>query len=263
MNKKRICFFDVDGTLTLEDKEAETIVPASTVEALNRAHQAGVLLFVNTGRPMSSVSHTIQQLPFDGYVCGCGTSLFVQGEKKREFHLPLNQQKELMEKLNSLSVACVYEGTQGCYFVNYQYHPRIMELYRAYEKEGFIYDGAVEDYQFEKFGLFKTSEQNWPDLSFLSDFNLIERDADFYEIVPKSCSKGKAILDLLEQYQIPMENCYVFGDSTNDLPMLDVVENSIIMGNASKEVQSHAKYVTEKASQDGLFHIMEKLGLLK
>lgn len=263
MNEKRICFFDIDGTLTLENKEAETIVPSSAIEALKRAHQAGVLLFVNTGRPMSTISQVIRALPLDGYVCGCGTSLFIHDEKKMEYHLSYEKQKNLMEKLAALPVACVYEGNQGCLFINWQYHPRVQEIYQVYEKEGFLCLDEQASYQFEKFCLFKTAEQNWPDLSFLEDFELIERDKDFYEVVPKACSKGKAILDLLEEYQISMENCYVFGDSTNDLPMLEVVENSIVMKNAPEEVKQHAKYIADTASHDGILHIMEELGLLQ
>lgn len=263
MNEKRICFFDIDGTLTLENKEAETIVPSSAIEALKRVHQAGVLLFVNTGRPYSTINQTIRQLPLDGYVCGCGTSFFVHGEKKREYHLSLEKQRALMEKLEALPVACVYEGNQGCVFINWQYHPRVQEIYRVYEEEKFLCINPDEAYQFEKFCLFKTPEQKWPDLSFLADFDLIKRDEHFYEVVPKACSKGKAILDLLNEYQIPMENCYVFGDSANDLAMLDVVENSIVMANAPEDVKSHAKYIAKKASEDGIFLIMEKLGLFQ
>ena len=67
MNNKKILFFDIDGTLLTP---YPFTVPESTKDALNKAHENGHLLFVNTGRTKAMMPPEIAELPFDGYVYG-------------------------------------------------------------------------------------------------------------------------------------------------------------------------------------------------
>ena len=52
MNRAAL-FFDIDGTVLSEITKE---IPASTVDALKRAHDAGHFLFINTGRTYCSHS---------------------------------------------------------------------------------------------------------------------------------------------------------------------------------------------------------------
>ena len=73
--------FDVDGTLTDERGGASIVIPESTIKALHQAHEAGVLLFVNTGRPLSTIPQEVRNLPMDGFICGCGTWIMMHGKE--------------------------------------------------------------------------------------------------------------------------------------------------------------------------------------
>ena len=55
-------FLDVDGTL-ISFKTHE--VPASTLEALRRAHARGVRLFIATGRAAGDLEQ-LEEIPYDG-----------------------------------------------------------------------------------------------------------------------------------------------------------------------------------------------------
>ena len=57
-------FFDIDGTLV--SFKTHTI-PASTVEAVNRAKAKGVKVFISTGRPLVHIDN-LGELSFDGYI---------------------------------------------------------------------------------------------------------------------------------------------------------------------------------------------------
>ena len=61
MNRAAL-FFDIDGTVL---REITKEIPASTVDALKRAHDAGHFLFINTGRTYCSVPVELKKLPFD------------------------------------------------------------------------------------------------------------------------------------------------------------------------------------------------------
>lgn len=55
--RRNLILFDVDGTIITKDN----YIPASAVNAIRAAQQAGNLCFVNTGRPYS---HIVPTVPF-------------------------------------------------------------------------------------------------------------------------------------------------------------------------------------------------------
>lgn len=75
--KKKALFFDIDGTLL---SEVTGQVPESAIEALKQAQECGHLTFINTGRTICSIPGELKQLPFNGFICGCGTYISYQDE---------------------------------------------------------------------------------------------------------------------------------------------------------------------------------------
>ncbi len=61
-NKKAL-FFDIDGTIL---SEITGKIPESASAALQKAHDLGHLLFINTGRTICCLPPMICQLPFSG-----------------------------------------------------------------------------------------------------------------------------------------------------------------------------------------------------
>ena len=76
--EKSVLFFDIDGTILSEKTRT---IPQSAVTALQMAKKAGHLLFINTGRTICSIPTEIRGMPFDGFLCGCGTNLFFHDEE--------------------------------------------------------------------------------------------------------------------------------------------------------------------------------------
>lgn len=263
LNHQKICFFDVDGTLTIECDAQKILVPESTLEALRKAHEAGVLLFANTGRPYGTVHPVIKALPLDGFVCGCGTWIMSNGKEVFRHEIERAERIEIMRKVKELNLSCVYEAKEGFAVTDPLYHGPMNDIVKTYLQDGFQLLEVNDDLVFEKFCLFKNREDQWPDLSFLKDYDKMYRYGYFVEVVPLACSKGKAIQFLMDLLQIPEENGYGFGDSVNDVEMLKVTHHSIVMENAPDEVKEMASYVTDKASNDGLYKAMLHLGLIE
>ena len=65
-------FFDIDGTILSEITHE---IPESALVALRKAQENGHKTFINTGRTICSVPPMIKRIPFDGFLCGCGTHL--------------------------------------------------------------------------------------------------------------------------------------------------------------------------------------------
>lgn len=258
----KICFFDVDGTLTDERGGAETVIPESTKKALQMAHDAGILLFVNTGRPFSTVPQKIKELPFDGFICGCGTWIQVEGKELFRHEIPKRERMMVMKKTEELGLSCVYEAKEGFSIYDPLNHQPMKKITDTYLCDGFRLLELSDDLVFEKFCFFKNADLPWPDLRFLDAYDKIFKFDYFCEIVPLSCSKGKAIDYLCEKLNIKKENCYSFGDSVNDVEMLKTTCHSIVMDNAPDEVKALGTYLAKRASEDGLYEAMEYLGLL-
>ena len=77
MKDRKILFFDIDETL-LSHRTLE--IPESAKKSIKKAKENGHLVFINTGRTISVVNREIKELDFDGYICGCGSYIEVNGE---------------------------------------------------------------------------------------------------------------------------------------------------------------------------------------
>ena len=75
--EKKIVFFDIDGTIIDNDTHK---IPESTREAIGKMRRNGHIAVVNTGRTWVSIDQELKEMEFDGYICGCGTYIWYQGE---------------------------------------------------------------------------------------------------------------------------------------------------------------------------------------
>ena len=76
MGRRKILFFDIDGTLWTMDGH----IPASTREAIRKVRDNGHLVFINSGRSRGFIRDPkLFSLGFDGVVSGCGTMIEYDG----------------------------------------------------------------------------------------------------------------------------------------------------------------------------------------
>lgn len=257
-------FLDVDGTLVDEKTHR---VPDSALEALRLTQQRGNRIFLNTGRPYSTISPMLKNLGFDGFCCGCGTEIIVDDEMIYRQELPKEICQRIKDKMAACHIDAVFENTPDCWIWNANQLPLLTETLFRLRQEGFDNMFPWQDgiSQFTKFCIV------YDDRSELTKFRLfldtldleyIDRFSGFGEIVPKHCSKATAIEKVCLRYGIGLDDCYVFGDSTNDLPMLKAVRHSICMGNGDPQLFEHVEWVTARLEDDGLALAMKKYGLI-
>ena len=66
---------------------------------------------------------------------------------------------------------------------------------------------------------------------------------------------------LASVYLIPRSSIATLGDMSNDVLMFNKSGMSIAMGNASKEVQAEANFVTDSNEEEGFAHAIERFVL--
>lgn len=269
MTEKSILFFDIDGTLITDD--SRRFLPDSARKAIELAKQAGHLTFVNTGRVMVNVDDFIRDLDFDGYVCGCGTYIVYRGDVLLHHRLPHQICCDTAELLYECGLLGLYEAHDAN-----GYDARIVSRYDdnldasgllayfASVGKTFMTDVMAPDFHFDKFSAWfdKDCDMGRFRREIEEHFTYIDRGEAFCEIVPKAFSKGTGIRFLMDYFHIPWERTFAFGDSSNDLPMLEFVKYSVVMGGAGDGVKRKASYVTDIVEEDGLYRAMKHFGLL-
>lgn len=268
---RKLLFFDVDGTLITEDEIPR--LPESAREALLEAKSRGHYIFVNSGRTWYIMDKKVREVPFDGYMCGCGTEIIYRGQSIFHRTIPKDRCLELSEYMqkNKGKLHVVFEGSSSHYFDMEDTYKNVLwtrEICKEIDPAASgLKDWKDADISFDKFVIFSSDRQALDNVkSVFPEFTYIDRSIpgrdSFYEVVPDGYSKGTAIQYMCDYLNLPLENCYVFGDSTNDLPMLNYVRHSVAMGNAAPDIKDQVSFVTKAVDDDGIAYALKYLGLI-
>jgi len=96
----------------------------------------------------------------------------------------------------------------------------------------------------------------------LGDHVSAARSQPYYlDITHPAANKGSVVDFLSAVYLIPSSNIVTLGDMPNDVLMFKKSGMSIAMGNASKEVQAEANFVTASNEEEGFAQAIERFVL--
>lgn len=84
---------------------------------------------------------------------------------------------------------------------------------------------------------------------------------DFLEFLNPEATKGRGLEAVARALGVPREKIMAIGDSYNDLEMFKAAGYAVAMGNARKEIQDAADYVTCSNDDDGVAEAIENLVL--
>lgn len=260
---RKIMFFDIDGTILTQDTQE---VPKSTAAAIQEARSKGHLAFINTGRTYFNVEKEIREIGFDGYVCGCGTYVNAEGNVITHVTLDTAECKRIIELLRKHKTDAVLEGLEDVYFDSYIHTEEMMQLKGRFNEKGYGIEknwdsqGLVFDKLFAKASDETNIDGVVHDLG--DKYDYIDRGSRFGEIMPTGYSKATGIKSLLEYYKIDMKDAYVFGDSSNDLAMFDLVPNSVAMGQSDACIYDKAAFITKDIHEDGIYYAMKHFEII-
>lgn len=262
---KKICFFDIDGTLASLNRSS---MSDSTIEALNKLKENGVYVFINSGRMYSELPSFARDYDFDGYIMGCGIEALMHGQMLFENSFPEEMNLEhVFNRVKEFGLHAAFESNEdGALFLGDT--PTLRSIKESFIKSGSAV-GDVKGFKpFQKFVIY-TTDQELAD-KFLEPYkNYIEYskvfigDLGLYEIVPANCTKAKGMERVIQDLNIENDDIYVFGDSGNDIPMLKLAKHSIVMANGTEEVKKYAEYITTSdCDHDGIYEACKHYGLI-
>jgi hydroxymethylpyrimidine pyrophosphatase-like HAD family hydrolase len=105
-------------------------------------------------------------------------------------------------------------------------------------------------------------EQEFGDYFRLGIWNIFGKGRGFGDFTQKNLSKASAVAALLNTLGLKREDTFAFGDSFNDVEILQYCQTGIAMGNAPDELKAVADYVTSDVTDDGILKAFEHFGLI-
>lgn len=250
-------FFDIDGTLW----DKENVIPQSTKDAIRMLRENGHQTFLCSGRTRVFInSEELLGLGFDGIVSGCGT--FIEYEGKDLLYKKIDDDilKKSVETFYRYEMPMVMEGRHMLYM-----DPEIIEKdgYGRYLLEVMkdctmpIRDNEAH-WEASKFSvLIRGTDYPAAIEELTDDFDFMVHGDVVMEVVPKGYCKASGIAYVCEKLGIDVKDTYAFGDSANDLDMLDFAGVGVAMGNGTDVAKEHADYVTTDLHEDGIYRALK------
>jgi len=260
--QKKVLFFDIDNTILTRNNE----IPESTFRAFEKLHENGHLVFVNTGRSRAYVQDPyLLSLGFDGFITGCGTMIEYHGEIIKDSRLDIDLVEYTVNTLRKYKIRPILEGKEYLYFDESEFgqDPYGMKLKRELGERRLTIEHEWRKWEIYKYACDTTGADRDPCFKELeAHYDFMIHNERVVEIVPKGCHKGVGILEVCEYLGIDVKDTYAFGDSANDIGMLETAGTAVVMGNGSEAAKAHADYVTTDLLDDGIWNACKHLKLI-
>ncbi len=82
-----------------------------------------------------------------------------------------------------------------------------------------------------------------------------------YHINSKSVNKANGFFEVMKMFSASRKDVIAIGDSETDIPLFELADVSVAMGNASEDVKSSATMAVQGREGDGVIEALEKIEL--
>ena len=273
--KKKLVFLDIDGTLT---PAGSNMPPESAMKAIRKAQANGHRVFLCTGRNPAMLAPVLA-LGFEGAVAAAGGYVFAGDEVLFDCPMPREDFETGMRLLRENGVFRTIEakdatwgdedlgdfltGADGGSSELVRWRRALAEQLSIRPMSG--YDGRPV---YKIVFMCKKESQLLPARQALEkDYVFVVQDLAAHhclngELINRKFDKGRGVRIVAERFGIPIEDTVGFGDSMNDLEMIETVGTSVCMDNGSPLLKKKSALVCPSVEADGLAWAFEKLGLV-
>lgn len=275
---RRIVFLDVDGTLV----DYEGRVPASAVEAIRHAREAGHRVYLSTGRSRAEVYDELWEIGLDGLIGANGGYVEDDGTVVLHQHLTEPQCRRVVDWLRARGLEFYLESNAGL-FASEEFERAAEPVIRRYASgdddaastltvrdafPGMVFGGELYREDVNKISFILGSAQDhleaaqaFPELQ-AGTWGGRGGTPLFGDLGVAGVGKQHAVDVLLRHLGAELADTIAVGDAPVDLPMLLHCGTGVAMGNSSPDVLAVADLVTDDVAHDGLWNAFERLGLL-
>ena len=273
--KQKLIFLDIDGTLT---PAGSNTPPMSAMKAIKAAQRNGHLVFLCTGRNPAMLAPVLA-LGFEGAVAAAGGYVFMGDRVLFDCPMTPQQLETGMRLLKENGVFRTIEAKDatwgdedlGDFLASAgEGNSELVRWRKALAEELNIlpmheYDGRPV---YKIVFMCTEASQLQPARDALeADFKFVVQDVAAHhclngELINRNFDKGKGVRIVAEACGIAIEDTIGFGDSMNDLEMIETVGTSVCMDNGSPQLKALSDIVCPAVDADGLAIAFEQLGLI-
>jgi len=270
MKNVKLISLDMDGTLLASD---HWTIPQRNIEAIRKAHEAGIAVTINTGRMLEDASDFCRRLGLpcmliaaDGTRAADGLLpeadvFYRKGFVSSDVHAVLDILLPTDLKINVFEDGRV-STRYGRDRAEYHLVKRgLIEVFYGEEQVRAAADRNIIKVYVEGIegDLPCIEEMKRRIRAALPHLHVTNSGPLNIEIIPEDAGKGPALAAMAAHLGLDRENVMAVGDAHNDLSMLRYAAHSVAMANAEDDIKRVCRYVTKSNDECGVAHIIEQV----
>lgn len=271
----RLIAIDIDGTLL--DSKAQ-ISPAN-LDALRRAHEAGVEIILVTGRRHRFALPIAESLGYDLCIISSNGAV-TRSTHDESFHRDLMPQataiqicRHMREFRDHMVITFDREGMGAIVCENHEHLYGVIQRWMEKNAPYIEYVSPIEKVLTEDpiqamfcgpVEMMRRAQQRLLDCDFASEITVLRtqydyRDLTIVDILNAGCSKGHALERWARRRGVHRSEVMAIGDNYNDVEMLTFAGHPVIMGNASDDLKQNGWTITLHNDESGVAAAIEQV----
>ncbi len=272
-SKVKMIASDLDGTLLLPSGQPSSL----TIDVLNKLHEQGIIIVINSGRPLSSISKSCKDIPYDWAIGMNGQEILNAHNNSIITNKPLY--KEDLVKIYQLSQkyhlicnmhddnfsAIIFNKRNLLFGIIYNFLEdfRWIGKQKKGHKKSYYFDiNNCDCKQIGKIcfaGLSKDISALAKEIKeTMPQYKSLCVSKNWLEVMDYSISKGNGLKQVLALENINSNNCIAFGDGENDIELLQACGYSCAMKNAMPNTKQAASEIIDSNVNDGVAKFLKE-----
>lgn len=273
LKKIKVVFIDIDGTLRNSKRELST----KTIETVKKIQSLGINVILCSGRNRNHTQNVSKCVGASEYIISSnGADVYDFKNNKEIYNSFIDKKscKEIYKIANINNLRFIMNVDNGRYVTDEQ-DKKENDIILNEEIESFLERKNVAqcvllDKDFYKIKRIQKEIESIENIcainkskSLIFENEPIDKKRTYLDLVSNNTSKGNAVQQMCKYLNISLDEAMAFGDSVNDISMLQIVGLPIVMGNATEEIKKYGKIIADSNDNNGVAKALEMLYHIK
>ena len=252
----KLVAFDLDGTALDSRKRLDS----GLKEVLDILKDRGIKALIVSGRNEELLAGYVDELECtDPYITNNGGNIYRMHQCLYSDYFPQRYNDKIAKILSENDIPFRLFSDEGYYaYRTSRFFEERMALFKLRGLHDYHPDLHLKDHHIYKITCdfhdhpAKCDEVVQKVREECPDMNFLKAEEGIYCANSLSANKGEALSRVCEMLDIKTDEVMAFGDSDNDLPMLEIASVSIAMGNATKQIREKCDHICGDNDHNGV-----------